>query len=92
MKGPDVATAVRLYYEKSELTNDDIKQLFDVSDSYLQKIKKPVKQKMAEQGVKSWLPRSINTKVAYDVWEIDIADYEARLKKLQSLKAKGVLA
>ena len=91
MKNPDAEKVIRFYYEKMELTNNDIKELFDVSDAYLQRIKKPVKKAMAERNIKSWLPYSINTKVAYDVWGIDIKEYEARIKKINDLKTSGII-
>lgn len=86
MKQPDLLTALRLYYEKSELTNKDIKLLFGSCPSHTTKLKNKVKQAMAEQGVKTFYPNTVNTRVAYEVWGIDVADCEARLKKLRSLK------
>ena len=86
MKTPDIETAVRMYYEKAELTSSDIKALFDTKDTQTAKLKKQVKQRMAEMGAKSWLPNSINTKVAFEVWGIDIEDFENRLKALRRLK------
>lgn len=81
MRTPDVETAVRLYYTKSELTNADVAELFGTGESQTIKIKK-----MAKRGVKSWLPYAVNTKIAYEAWGIDIDDYERRLKKLRSLE------
>ena len=46
---------------------------------------------MAERNIKSWLPYSINTKVAYDVWGIDIKEYETRIKKINDLKTVGII-
>ena len=87
LKSPDVETAVRMYYEKSELTNSDLKELLGLkSNSAICRIKKNIQQKMAEQDVKSWLPHSVNTKVAYEVIGIDIDDYERRLNKLRKLR------
>lgn len=86
VRTPDIETAVLMYYEKTELTTADIKKLFEMGNTQAAKIKKQVKQTMAERGVKSWLPNSINTKVAYEVWGINIEDYERRLEKLKRLK------
>ena len=85
MKNPNIKTAVRLYYEKPELETADIMKLFSVSTTKANNMKKDVRKRMAELGVKVWLPYSINTNVAYEVWGIDINDMEKRLKKLQSL-------
>ena len=86
MKQPDLVTAIRLYYEKTELGTQDIIELFDVSKSGAANMKKKVKQAMAEKGVKSYYPHSINTEVAYELWGIDIEKCEQRLKRLRSLK------
>lgn len=86
MKTPDIETAVRFYYEKPELTNADIKELFGAGNNKVINMKKQVKKAMAEKGAKSWLPRSVNTKIAYEIWGMDIADYEERLNKIRRLK------
>lgn len=86
MRTPDVETAVRLYYTKSELTNADVAELFGTGESQTIKIKKMAKTEMAKRGVKSWLPYAVNTKIAYEAWGIDIDDYERRLRKLRSLE------
>ena len=85
MRFPNIETAVRLYYEKPEITNADIKKLFGTGETQTIKIKRAVKEEMAKQGVKSWLPHSVNTRIAYKVWGIDIDDFEKRLKKLRAL-------
>lgn len=85
MRSPDIKTAVRIYYTKPEIVTDDIRKLFSVGKSTAQKLKNQVRNVMAEKGVKVWLPYSVNTKVAYEMWGLDIADLENRLKKLQRL-------
>lgn len=54
------------------------------------KIKKAVKEEMEKRGVKSWMPHSVNTEIAYEVWGIDIDNFEKRLKKLRTLYGKDV--
>lgn len=90
MRSPDIEMAVRLYYEKPEITNADIKALFSTGETQTIKIKKAVKEEMAKRGVKSWLPHSVNTEIAYEVWGIDIDNFEKRLKKLRTLYGKDV--
>lgn len=82
---PSIEKAVFLYYAKPELENIDIKELFGASDSSVRRIKAPVLKAMAEQGIKSWAPYTINTRVAYEVWGINIPEYEERLKKLTQI-------
>lgn len=83
----DVQTAVRIYYEKLELGNADIMELFPTaSRSTAKKLKDLARIKMTEEGVPSFNPLSVNTRVAYIVWGLDVDDLERRLKKLRGLK------
>lgn len=86
MRNPDIKKAVMTYHAKTELTNADIMELFDVKKSKVQEMKKKVLDEMAKRGVKCFMPHSVNTKVAYEVWKLDIDDLERRLHKLRSLK------
>ena len=86
MKNPDLKTALEMYYTKPEISNEDIRLLFDVGKSTAIKMKREVKQKMAEKGVRCFLPNHINTRLAFEVWGIDVKLYEENLKQLQRLK------
>ena len=85
MRSPDIKTAVQIYYTKPEIVTDDIRKLFSVGKSKAQRMKNEIREVMAEKGVKVWLPYSVNTEVAFEVWGLNITDLEARLKKLQKL-------
>ena len=85
MKNPDIKTAVQIYYTKPEIGTNEIKELFSVKGTKALQMKNEVRKVMAEKGVKVWLPYSVNTKVAYEMWGLNITDLEARLEKLQSL-------
>ncbi len=89
-RNPDIETALRLYYSSPELGTSDIKELFGVGETVAQRMKNEVKRVMADQNIKAFLPHSINTRVAYEVWRIDVDDYERRLKKLRELERSGV--
>ena len=83
----DIETAVRLYYEKIEMGNSEIMELFPTaSRSTAKKLKGLAREKMIEQDMPSFNPLSVNTRVAYVVWGLDIDDLERRLKKLRGLK------
>lgn len=86
MKTPNIEKAVQLYFAKAELTNADIISLFGCGQTKAVKLKKAVKEEMAKRGLKSWLPHSIKTTVAYEVWGMDINDLQERLKNLRRLK------
>ncbi|MBQ9709466.1 MAG: hypothetical protein IJV67_02460 [Clostridia bacterium] len=79
--------AVELYYGKIELQNADVKKIFGVkSDSKVASLKKKVQQEMQKRGVPAWTPHGINTYIAFEVWGIDVADLEKRLKKLNKIR------
>lgn len=90
MKNPDIETALRLYYSQPEIGSREIKELFDVKETVAQRMKNEVKRVMANRNIKAFLPYSINTRVAFEVWKIDVEDYEKRLKKLRELERSGV--
>lgn len=85
MKNPDIASAVELYYTKPEIGNSEIRQLFGASPSTAVRYKKMVQQEMAAKNERSWMPHHVNTATAFEVWGIDIHDYEKRLKKIKEL-------
>lgn len=83
-----IESAVRIFYEKSELTNNDIKQLFDVhSSATITKLKNLARKRMAEENITVWDARNVNTATAYKSWGLQIDDLEQRLRKLRELKA-----
>ncbi len=79
---------IKKYYEKVELANSDVREIFDVrSSATVAKLKKIVQEKMIEQGVACWNTQRVNTAVAYQVWGLDISDLERRYKKLKEFSA-----
>ena len=79
-------TAIRLYYERIELRNADIKELFGgVCQGTVDKLKRIAKDKMKEDDVPSWNALAVNTEAAYGAWGLKIEDLENRLAKLQKL-------
>lgn len=82
-----IETAVRLYYEKSELSNSDVKQLFgNHSSATISKLKNLVRERVAAEDIPVWNAQNVPTKTAYEVWGLDIGDLEHRLEKLNRLK------
>ncbi len=85
----DIATAVRMYYEKIVLTNSDIKVLFGTdSDTRVQRLKEAAKQEMAAKGVMPFDAHTVYTEDAYAAWGLSITDLERRLDKLNRLREK----
>lgn len=86
MKTPDIEIAVRFYYEKVELTSADIKQIFSCGGTTAAKLKKEVLKAMAKEKIRTWMPGTVNTRFAYEMWGIDINDFEKRLKNIRKLR------
>lgn len=78
--------AIKMYYEKTELSNSDIKELFGgVSSSTISRLKNKVKDKMVEEGVYTWQPSNVNTKIAFKVWNLNVEEMEKNYRKLKRL-------
>lgn len=81
-----IDTAIRLYYEKPELTNKDIEALFGkLGKSTVAKLKNKGREQMVKDNVKVWNAQRVNTAAAYKAWGLDIDDLEHRHKKLKQL-------
>lgn len=77
MRMPDIETTLRIYHGKTEISNTEIKELFgNVSSKTAAKLKKQVKKEMINQNVSTWRPNNVNTRIAYEVWQIDVDDLE----------------
>lgn len=75
-------TAIRLYYERTELSNSDIKELFGgCSTATITRLKRKVREKMTEENTPIWNANNVNTRVAYTTWGLDIDDMEKRYRK-----------
>lgn len=82
----NIDMAVRMYYERLELSNADISELFGVTSSKtIAALKKKVKAEMATQNCMPWNSACVNTEIAYKVWGLDIADLERRRAKIMKL-------
>lgn len=80
-----IATAIRLFYEKTELTNNDIKTLFGkLANSTIARLKDKARQQMIADGVTVWNSQRVNTVAAYKAWGLNIDDLEMRQKSSSS--------
>ena len=84
----DLETAIRLFYERNELSTQDIKTLFACSVSTCSKLKHRAKEQMQEENTISWNASCVNTEAAFRAWGLDIAKMEQSLKRLRSLKLR----
>lgn len=82
----DLATAVRIYYNRIELSNKDIQELFgSISSNTISKLKQLAVERMEEYDVPSWNAKYVNTESAYKAWGLDIQSLERRLERLRKL-------
>lgn len=86
-------SAVRIFYENTELRTATIKELFPgVSQTKITKLKLLARAKMAEEGVETFDSTAVNTSCAYASWGLDIKDLEHRLHKVRRLSLTGGFA
>jgi len=82
-----IDNALTIYYSHSELGNKEISVLFGkISSATLAKLKRAVKAEMNNRDTFSYGMYKVNTKIAFDVWGLDVADLEKRRNKLKALK------
>lgn len=82
----NIDTALRIYYQYSEIGNKEIRELFgNIGNSTISNYKEAVKQEQVKQNIKTSCLYTVNTRVAYKVWGIDVDDLEIRRKKLKNL-------
>ncbi len=83
----NLEVALRLYYERLELSGDDIREIFGkkISPSTVTKLKNRAKKQMAEDHSQIWDARNVNTVSAFKAWGLDPVELEKRLTKLRKL-------
>lgn len=82
-------TAIRLYYERIELSNSDIRELFGKLAPATIKMKNKALAIMTERNTPVWNAQRVNTEIAYEAWGLNIADLERRFKKLKAMEVQA---
>lgn len=87
IRAPETQTALRIYHtHRNAIGSEQIRELFGVkSSSTIARIKKEVRQKQIEEGIKVWDPRTIDTDTAFEVWGLDVKELEKSYKKMTAL-------
>ncbi len=81
-----VKTAIRLFYEKIEIGNQDILTLFGkMGGRKILLLKRAAKEQMDEDEVPNMNALYVNTKSAYKAWGLDIKDLKERYRELKKL-------
>lgn len=82
----NIETALRIYYENTEIGNPEIRELFgNIANSTILSMKNEVLKEMTERKIQRFRYHTVNTEVAFEVWGIDINDLERRRSKLIKL-------
>lgn len=81
--------AIRLYYEKVELSVADIVHLFGCAQPTARKLRLRGREEMASSDTPSWNEQNVNTECAYRAWGLDIEKMERNLQRLRRLKLSG---
>jgi len=82
-----IETALSTYYNHSELGNKEINALFGRrSANTVVRLKRLAKDEMSARNMISYGANKVNTKVAYEVWGIDVKELEKRMKKIRELE------
>lgn len=82
----DLETTVRLYYERLELSNSDIRAIFgNISSATVVRLKNQAREQMITDKSPIWNAQNVNTVSAYKAWHLDIDELEKRLLKLRKL-------
>jgi len=85
MKTPDIATAIRIYYTKTEIGNKEIRELFSSGSANTVELMDIARKVIEENKVITFIKTNVETKSAYQAWGLDIKSYEARYAKIKSL-------
>lgn len=82
----NLEAAIRLYYERLELSCSDIREIFgNISSASVTRLKKAAWKQMAEDNSPVWNARNVNTVSAFKAWNLDPNELEKRLLKLRKL-------
>ena len=85
----NINIALSIYYNYSEIGNKEINILFGTrSSATISRLKRTVKAEMLKNNMPTFCANKINTKIAFEVWGIDIIDLEERQRKIKELSLK----
>lgn len=86
IKITNIETAVKIYYTYPELGTEEVVRLFGCSTSSATRLKKQARNQQMIEGVTSFSSSNVNTKIAYKVWGLDIAEMERRMLRYRKIK------
>lgn len=82
----NIDAALRAYYGKGYLNNNDIGEIFGTTTkSTIYEMKRPVIAEERKREYPVVVPFHVCAKIAFEVWGIDVAELERNKKKLDAL-------
>lgn len=82
----DLETAIKIYHERIELSNADIRKLFgQMGSNKMSELKNIAREKMIQENAPIWNASYVRTECAYKAWGMDIKNLEYRYKKLKTM-------
>ena len=84
----DVSSVVKMYYSKTELSNSDIREIFNCGSTAASRLKKQALEYQVQKEVQTFNAKCVDTECAFQAWGIDIEKLERMAKKLSQLNKK----
>ncbi len=81
----NIERAIHIYYTCTEIGSPEIKEIFGCSDSSVRKLKAQARELMVKKNASVWFGKNVNTKCAFEAWNLEISDLERRYTKLTKL-------
>lgn len=82
----DTAAALKLYYEKRELSTKDVMELFGVGRTKATRLKKMAKEEQQRSNAQAWDSTAVNTDCAFRAWGLSIRELEDKLGCIRRLR------
>lgn len=78
-----ISTAYEMYHNYSSFSHKLLMQLFDCSDNTACRIKKAVKEEMAQRGVKVYDRNNVCKKITFELYGLDIKQIDRDYRAIQ---------
>ena len=81
----NMRTAIDVYVNCPDIGTKEIQQLFDCSPSTARRLKQAVIEEQKSRGMALYSDGIVHTRLAFEVWHIDIKDILKRYREGQKL-------
>ena len=79
----NMKTAIDVYVNSPDIGTKEIQQLFDCSPSTARRLKRAVIEEQEKRGLSLYADGIVHTRLAFEVWHIDIKDILKRYREGQ---------